>query len=145
MTDASAHPRKEGKQTGDSTDRTAPATVHNLWGETLEYVILRHRRGNDADKQDEMRWDNVKDDEDTLPHLTINYETGAGADGDYWWVKFKTLDGGEIFASKGSFFCDLTSDDENRVVIANVDAQGDQLKIIPAVSSSCVTNSIEKQ
>jgi hypothetical protein len=144
MADVKTASQKTGKQTGDTTSRKCFAKVHNLWGETLEYVILRHLRGNDPNKRDEHKWTDVKDGEYTEPQMDINYETGLGADGDYWFVKFKTQDKGEIFVSKGNFFCDLTADDQNDLTIAEIIAPN-ELKIIPHISSNCTTDSIHKE
>jgi hypothetical protein len=110
----------------------------------LASITLRHRRSNDPDKTDERTWRNLDQGQSSPADLKINYETGIGADGDYWWVSFQ-LDNGNVYRSKSSFYCDLTADDENGIVTAIVDGQYNRLTIDCPVSSDCKTDSIAQE
>jgi hypothetical protein len=136
---------KESKPLGGDapewTDRNAKARVHNNWGADLNSVTLRHRRSNDRNKQDERTWYNLSSGADTPADLDIRYETGIGADFDYWWVTFQ-LTNGDVYVSKNSFFCNLTADDEGGIVTAVIDLQYKRLTIVCPKSTDCDTDSI---
>jgi hypothetical protein len=132
-----------GQDAPEWTNRKATARVRNNWGVDLVSVTLRHRRANDPSKQEQYLWRNVASGDTTPADLTVNYETGIGADFDYWFITFQ-LNNGDIYVSKNSFYCNLTSDDEGGVVTGVCDLQYKRFSLLCPKSSSCDTDSITK-
>jgi len=134
---------KERDPALNATPRKCTARLYNRWGDEVTTITVRHKRADRADRTDEYTWKNVPNNTYTNADLSINFETGAFADGDYWWVKFQGKDE-TWWQSKGNFYCDLTSDDENGVVTVDINAQYYALNIRPPKSSDCETRSIKR-
>ena len=119
-----------------TTRRKCKARLVNKLDEKISGVLLRHRRANDENKEDSGKWESIPAGGKS-PKINIRYETGFGADGDYWFVSFtykKTR-----WVSKGNFYCDLTKDDENGTVDAVIyrGRKHMEMGIKPSQSSDC--------
>jgi hypothetical protein len=100
-----------------TTSHTREAYITNNWGITLPEVTLRHRRSNDASKQEQTTWDLLVPGERVSSPLSFTYETGPFSPYDYWWIKFSTL-GGDTYTCKDNFYCSVSASDDGKVEIS---------------------------
>ncbi len=123
---------------GHGPQNTREGSVHfsNQWGTTLAEITIRHRRGNEADKEEIATLYNVEPGT-TLEHvMPIVYETGMTAPFDYWWVQFRTV-GGAVCSIKDNFFCNISSDDDGQAWLTLEGGDKQELRVAFSSSSSC--------
>lgn len=139
-------PQKDEEPDEKATDRSAYVRFRNQWGQALASATIRHRYANDPGRTEERTWKNVpaNGESPSDERLEVTYRTGFGTDYDYWWASIE-LNNGDVYSSKESFYCYLTSSDEGGEVWAVVDGQTKSLRINPPSSSSCVSDSMRKQ
>ncbi len=134
-----------GKSENDTnaltSTRTGSATVVNSWGLTISELTLRHRRGNDDNKQEQKTYYAIAPDSRTEP-MSFTYQTGAGSPFDYWWVIFVTI-AGETWTCKDDFYCYVAAEDDGNVTLQ---LRGDKkdMYVTFSRSSSC-TVGLHKQ
>ena len=113
------------------TTRPGYVYVTNNWGIHLAEIYLRHRRGNEPSKTDQITWNDVGNGVRVGP-FNITYEVGFGSPFDYWWIKFVDIAGLE-FTCKDDFWCYISSSDNGNVGIS---LEGDKSKMTLSFSSS---------
>ena len=74
------------------TKRETTVRVHNQFEEELDWIIVKHKYGNDIQHK---TWRDVRVDEYTSDDLTVRYKTGPGSRFDVWYVKWCT--GGDLY------------------------------------------------
>lgn len=113
------------------------ARMYNGWGEDLASITLRHRRGNDSEKEEMKTWRAVKSATWTpeSDELKFKYETGMGSPYDYWWIKVVTLNN-KSYSCKDNFYCSLSSGDDGSVKIT-ADAAAKEAIVKFSSSSGC--------
>lgn len=116
------------------TTRYGSVYARNDWGADLASLTVRHRRSNEAGKQEEETYYNVNAGDEVGP-LAITYETGAGTPFDYWWIKFM-LNNGKTYTIKDDFYCYISSSDDSRVDL-RIDGAESKLFVSFSESSSC--------
>lgn len=129
-----AHDAKAGEEGVGSTDHLGYVWFKNDWGSDLYSVTVRHRRSNDASKQEQITYDNVRSGE-TMGPLQITYTTGAGSPFDYWWIKFSVMNGA-TFSIKNNFYCYISSSDDGKVTL-RLDGADKKLYVSFSDSSGC--------
>jgi hypothetical protein len=117
-----------------STPRQGTATVTNAWGVALAQITLRHRRGNDPSREEQMTFTSLGVNE-TSAAMPFTYETGAGSPRDYWWITFLTV-GGTQWSCKDNFYCSVSSSDTGAVALA-VRADTKTMTVSFSRSSGC--------
>lgn len=123
---------------GHGPQNTHEGHVHfsNQWGTTLAEITIRHRRGNEPDKEEIATLYNVEPGA-TLEHvMPIIYETGMTAPFDYWWIQFRTV-GGSSYGTKDNFFCNISSDDDGQIWLTLEGGDKKELHVAFSTSSSC--------
>jgi Up-Regulated in long-lived daf-2 len=114
----------------------ATAAVKNSWGSGITEVMLHHRY--DEDHFDNGSWNFINNGDSGSPPLSVGYNTGTFRTGkDYWSISFKD-DKGATWQNKPNFYCFLTKDDANQLVVCEV--KDEKLYIKPAKSSSCTVS-----
>ncbi|WP_337998203.1 hypothetical protein [Oleispirillum naphthae] len=116
------------------SERTGSVYTKNDWGTDMASLTVRHRCGNDPDKQEETTYYNVATGS-TVGPFSIGYETGAGSPFDYWWIKFM-LNNGKVYTIKDNFYCYISSSDSGRVDL-RIDGAESKLFVKFSSSSSC--------
>jgi len=124
---------KRGELVGQ-TDHTGYVYTQNDWGADLASLTVRHRRGNDPNKQEEKTYYNVMAGSQVGP-MEITYTTGVGSPFDYWWVKFVTTTGA-TFSMKDNFYCYISSSDDGTVKLRLDGAESDMFVTFSS-SSGC--------
>lgn len=114
--------------------------LENQWGKTLLEVYIRHRRGNDTNREDSNLFYSIPAGERTAS-MRFFYTIGT-LDFDYWWIKFTTIDGEEYQTNKYNFFCNITSSDDGTVVI-KIDSNTKKMYVSFSSSSGC-SQSLQK-
>lgn len=132
--DKSSHPEKLGEPL-QGTDHTGKVYFKNDWGEDLYSVTVRHRRSNDASKQEEKTFYGVGAGQ-TVGPLDITYTTGAGSPFDYWWIKFITNVTKKTYSIKDNFYCYISSSDDGKVTL-RADGSTKKLHVIFSSSDGC--------
>jgi hypothetical protein len=128
------HETKVGESGLASTDHVGHVYLQNDWGADLFSVTIRHRRGNDADKQEQQSFNNVPAGAKVGP-MEITYTTGAGSPFDYWWIKFQ-LSNGATYSCKSNFYCYISSSDDG-VVLLRIDGADKDMYVSFSSSSGC--------
>ena len=121
-------------ETGAQTNSSGSVSTKNNWGADLTSLTVRHRRGNDASKQEEATYYNVKEGAEVGP-LGIEYTTGFLSPEDYWWIKFVTNTGAS-FAIKSSFYCSISPSDDGQVAL-RIDGADKKMFVSFSASSGC--------
>ncbi|MDT0316955.1 hypothetical protein [Streptomyces millisiae] len=117
---------------------TGKAWIVNKWGEDLASVYLRHRRGNDPQREEHKSWTSVKSGQSTEgTAMQFTYETGFGSPFDYWWLKFVVATNNQVWVtSKTNFSCYVSSDDDGNVKIT-LDGAEKEMTVSFSDSSGC--------
>jgi hypothetical protein len=133
----------KGKDPADAGERDihpGKARIVNEWGQDVENVTLRHRRGNDPHQQEIKIYPHIPD-LGTSEDLDVMFETGVFSPNDYWWVHF-TPAGGVPWQCKDDFYCSFRKDDKSATLTLRGDSTDMTVKF--EVSSGCEV-SLHKQ
>lgn len=90
------------------------AEFYNGWGCTLLEVHIRHRRGNDPNREDSASFYCVP--ANKTVQMDVIYESFSLSD-DYWWIKFVTFSGMEYQPSENILISNITIADNGTVTI----------------------------
>lgn len=118
-----------------TTNRRGSVDFTNDWGEDIASITIRHRRGNDSSKQEDVTLYNVSSGERLDNVLQFTYETGAASPYDYWWIKFITNSTRE-FTIKNNFYCSVAKSDNGKVFL-RIDGSDKKMYVNFSNSSGC--------
>ncbi len=90
----------------------ATVSFKNDWGEDLNYITIRHRRGNDSDTETEVTRHNVDAHKFIENFLEFEHDSSR----DYWWIDFTTNDS-KNYVIKGNFYCSIEDSDKGKVCL----------------------------
>ena len=115
-----------------SVTRYCTARVVNHWGKEITNVKLTHKSGTNLDAG---QWDSIPIDE-RGPTMRIVFQTGGiiPPPHDYWHIEFRVEP--DKFHCKTNFYCNLTSDDADKIIDCIVKV-GVQTLTVSTYSSSC--------
>ncbi|WP_164671214.1 hypothetical protein [Pectobacterium brasiliense] len=115
-----------------TTLRTGFISLKNNWGENIHSITIRHRRGNNPNRQEQEIFTDITSGELRRKLMEFKYETSVGSPYDYWWIKFIT-ESGRTYTIKHNFYCSVTSRDDGNVFLH---LDGDHKKMHVTLSSS---------
>lgn len=111
--------------------------LRNDWNSNLSGLVIRHRRGNDAQLEDVRDAIEVVQSTTETDVLTFYYENGITAPFDYWWIAFEEPMGGR-YTVKDNFYCNITSGDDGNATLT-IDRSRMAMKVSFSKSSSDTT------
>ena len=117
-----------------ATSRKCKAYLLNNWDAEITNVLIRHTSGV---HKDELKVKSIARGAQS-DQINITYETGIGADHDYWYVEFSVMGGHHSgsWACKNNFYCDMRSSDASTVVQMQLSA-GDECLYVNESSGQC--------
>ncbi|MDC9590126.1 hypothetical protein PSI23_12660 [Xenorhabdus sp. XENO-10] len=87
------------------------------WDDDLQTVRVRHRRGNDREKEEHKILTNISKITKHLYVMDITYDVSLFfPDRDYWWILLVTNDW-RVYTIKNNFYCNITSSDNGDVLL----------------------------
>lgn len=133
-----ANAKKLGQSGPRVTDHTCHFGIENWSSVDITGLILSHNLGQWSSSADSNNWLNIPAGSSTSADLLVNFQTGFGADSDWWAVMFIWYNN-FAFADTNKM-CNLTSADKDGTGWIRI--QGDNVNnltvtVVPPSSSNC--------